>query len=614
MASPVATSEKATCAGITKKGKPCKSKGFVAPGSAFYCLGHVDQEPEQAVTDVSEIGPSGTATTSQQEVLAVTARGSLLQCSATVKSRKGKEKTCANTGYAVVGLSTFLCADHAPKALSEAALTQLNEHLNKKEGMEKRKREEKENQVQLKQEKEKEDKETADKEKREECLRAEEVKLAKEKQDAVTMDANEESDTDLPGLPELDDFAEAVGGDVHPDELDALSGDDEEEPINDGLLHLREMLGQDPSDEEEESDMEEEEALAVSIDAYSEERIIEPSEWTWAMSRLERWAAVSLFLRQAAKSMGSLRAQAAPHVTAARKRRAEAGALSFRHARIIGATVVGAARRLEAIRAAQPFAVVVEEACEVMEPTLVGVLAVGSLRKLELVGDHRQLPAFVQNCWYNLASSNPSIKTSIFERLIMGSVGEGRDGHPSVPPLTHTILDEQRRMRPALSDITRGEYKDLVPIVDHAQTRTQRVGDALLREKNDQLRKAQRCLQLERNLWEGQGRPMPGVALIKYFWDLPSSKEGRADAGLSAANKPEAEACADLACFLVLCGVPYGAISIITPYKGQRMTIMNALQSRKALPRPDIKNKNQAPVPMSAITVSTIDKFQGDKI
>ena len=32
---------------------------------------------------------------------------------------------------------------------------------------------------------------------------------------------------------------------------------------------------------------------------------------------------------------------------------------------MIGATVVGAARRLEALRAAEPFAMIVEEACEV---------------------------------------------------------------------------------------------------------------------------------------------------------------------------------------------------------------------------------------------------------
>ena len=63
---------------------------------------------------------------------------------------------------------------------------------------------------------------------------------------------------------------------------------------------------------------------------------------------------------------------------------------------------------------------VVEEACEVMEPMLMAVLSVRSLRKLELVGDHRQLPAFVQNTWFNLESTHPTIKVSLFERLVTG--------------------------------------------------------------------------------------------------------------------------------------------------------------------------------------------------
>ncbi len=106
----------------------------------------------------------------------------------------------------------------------------------------------------------------------------------------------------------------------------------------------------------------------------------------------------------------------------ARKRKAEAGAQAFRNARIVGATVVGASRRLEALRAAGPFGVVVEEACEVIEPTLMSVLACNTLRKLELIGDHRQLPAFVQQCWFSFETTMPSIKTSLFERLVSGTV------------------------------------------------------------------------------------------------------------------------------------------------------------------------------------------------
>lgn len=104
-------------------------------------------------------------------------------------------------------------------------------------------------------------------------------------------------------------------------------------------------------------------------------------------------------------------------------------------------------------------------ACEVMEPTLMSVLAVHSVQKLELVGDHRQLPAFIQNCWFSFETTLPSIKTSLFERLISGSVtqygAKKQRRTPNGPiqidaePICSSILDEQRRMRPAIADITR---------------------------------------------------------------------------------------------------------------------------------------------------------------
>ena len=43
---------------------------------------------------------------------------------------------------------------------------------------------------------------------------------------------------------------------------------------------------------------------------------------------------------------------------AAQRDKAEAAAQAFKSARVVGTTVAGAARRLEALRAAQPFAVV----------------------------------------------------------------------------------------------------------------------------------------------------------------------------------------------------------------------------------------------------------------
>lgn len=175
------------------------------------------------------------------------------------------------------------------------------------------------------------------------------------------------------------------------------------------------------------------------------------------------------------------------HLTAARRNCAEAGSYAFKKSRIVGATVVGASRRLEAIRAAEPFAVVVEEACEVIEPTLMSVLAVSTLKKLELIGDHRQLPAFVQQCWFNFETTLPSIKTSLFERLISGKVKLKHNGDPkqAASVLPYTILDEQRRMRSEIADITRPDYSDVVKIVDHENTGLQCIGDGVLANCKD---------------------------------------------------------------------------------------------------------------------------------
>ena len=68
-----------------------------------------------------------------------------------------------------------------------------------------------------------------------------------------------------------------------------------------------------------------------------------------------------IFLRRMRASLIQHRQKSEHHINAARTLRAEAGAQAFRSARIVGATVVGASRRLEAIRAACPFAIVVEE-------------------------------------------------------------------------------------------------------------------------------------------------------------------------------------------------------------------------------------------------------------
>lgn len=297
----------------------------------------------------------------------------------------------------------------------------------------------------------------------------------------------------------------------------------------------------------------------------------------------------------------------------ARKQFAEAGAHAFRNARIVGSTVVGASRRLDALRSAGPFAVVIEEACEVIEPTLMSVLAVNTLRKLEMIGDHRHLPAFAQQCWFNFETTIPSIKTSLFERLIIGSVKSphNRDGATrssnhnaeAAAILPHTVLDEQRRMRSSIADITRPDYTDLVQIVDHKHTATQCVGDVVIRSCVD--RKQVNNTLVHRELWPDKGRSVPALAANIYFWDLLNNTESRPVAGLSACNQGEAEAVASFTKWLLMCGYPPASISIITPYMGQKIAIMAALKKKDCLLpyRPD-----KPPPRGTTLTVSTVDR------
>ncbi len=231
------------------------------------------------------------------------------------------------------------------------------------------------------------------------------------------------------------DFGEKESGTMHPDEIDDYY--EEEEQVNEELRRLQEVTdivdnNSDLEDDEEEAEADINADVNAGLDDLSKLDIwVFLSKWTWDASQSERLVAAGKFLRYVAWVFSLLGKLCERYLTEARVLKAEAGAQAFRQARIIGATVVGASRRLEAIRAAGPFAVVVEEACEVIEPTLMSVLSCNSLRKLELIGDHRQLPAFVQQCWFTFETTMPSIKTSLFERLVSDKTAKGRANRPN---------------------------------------------------------------------------------------------------------------------------------------------------------------------------------------
>ena len=204
-----------------------------------------------------------------------------------------------------------------------------------------------------------------------------------------------------------------------------------------------------------------------------------------AMPLPQRRVEASLLIRYVAQTLDVLRNNSAPLLKDGRQRCAKASAEVFKEARVVGATVMGAVWRLDALRAAKPFAVVVEEACEMIEPTIMSVLAVRSHQKLGLVSDHRQLPAFVQNCWFTIAErSVRSVKTSLFERLVS-----------KTDVCSWTVLSEQWRMRHEIAELTRPDYVHLVRITDHASTMTRQVGARVPGRMTE-------SLALDKTMWE----------------------------------------------------------------------------------------------------------------
>jgi hypothetical protein len=117
----------------------------------------------------------------------------------------------------------------------------------------------------------------------------------------------------------------------------------------------------------------------------------------------------------------------------------------LRSAAAIGMTTNGAAKYNMTIRALQPEVIIVEEAAEVSEASIIASLT-PSTKHLIIIGDHQQLRPQVSE--YSIATHN-GLEVSLFERLI-------RLGLPYV------TLTTQRRMHPEISSlITPSIYKRL---------------------------------------------------------------------------------------------------------------------------------------------------------
>eukprot|EP01033_Poteriospumella_lacustris_P014709 gene14709-10521_t len=401
-----------------------------------------------------------------------------------------------------------------------------------------------------------------------------------------------------------DDDAGDMNHGLDPDEWERPV--DDEEDVNDQVRHNREIYESDNDDDDNDRmsiDDDGDEGNRRGGDAGAANNVLDPvveleatDDWSWWDTTPEdRLEVARRFIDAMIQQLRLCILKAEGYVAIARQRKAEAAAHALKNAVVIGGTIVGAARRLPALRAANPFAIVVEEACEVMEPTLAAVLAVESVEKLELIGDHMQLPAFVSNCWFNVATSMPSIKTSLFERLVTRSA-QGRAVSDSVC----TVLDVQRRMRRCIADLTRGEYEHITAIQDHEVTELQRVGDRLPP-------RALKVFNPIRERWWHQGRQIPGVLPAVFFWNQKDNTQSRPKVGMSACNENEAKAIGSLIQHMLLCGVPKSSITVITPYQGQQREIIQHLRNLSILPR------QRETVTDDVVHVSTVDRYQGDE-
>lgn len=310
----------------------------------------------------------------------------------------------------------------------------------------------------------------------------------------------------------------------------------------------------------------------------------DPSAWTWTLSGDDRWTACQTFLAAMRAPMNTACAFVKAGIVAARKDYQQAvnraKAKAYESKSIIGGTMVGCISRLESIRATRPFAVVVEEASEVLEPLLFSCLTESTI-KLEMIGDHRQLQPSVMSR-YDFELHN-KINVSMFQRLIEA---------PSCHEVPSTVLSVQRRMRSNICDLTRRYYADVVEIEDDQRCMDQRIGSRL-----------SPAVDLKSST---NGREVPGICPHVFLW-THSGAQKRSSVGISRMNPTEAEMASSLAGYLVECGVPKQSIAIITPYKGQLMEI------RKYLLQHPKKLLSRNSYDMDVCRLSTVDRFQGDE-
>lgn len=398
--------------------------------------------------------------------------------------------------------------------------------------------------------------------------------------------------------------------DFDADKFDFDNYDEVEE--SEHLQHLREVdeveetangkaVDDDDDEQYSEEDAEDVDRAAFDLLASAENGNASTAEWNWEMPLALRWASIAALLNQWSPIVQHLSALLKQSMGSSKRalyyEELKLKARAFEGKAVIGGTITGCVARLEAIRSTNPFAILVEEASEVLEPLLFSCLC-SSTCKLEMIGDHLQLQPSVMSK-FDFERVN-RINVSMFERLICS---------PPSNPVPSSVLSIQRRMRKDIADFTRAFYVDITDIEDHDVCLTKTIQPAP--SSTGSRMSGRLALDLLQHC-EGHGREVPGVLPHVYFWEH-SGAESRAKVGLSRVNTNEAEMACALAKYLEMCGVPPSSIAILTPYKGQLMLMRDLLMRKYKMVKlmKQAQGGQQRPVP--SCTLSTVDRFQGDE-
>jgi helicase required for RNAi-mediated heterochromatin assembly 1 len=211
-------------------------------------------------------------------------------------------------------------------------------------------------------------------------------------------------------------------------------------------------------------------------------------------------------------------------------------------------TTTGLSKYRGLVSSLSPQTLVIEEAAEVLEaPTAVACLE--SIQQLVLVGDHMQLKA--KCTLMDLAGEPFFLETSMFERLVRNDI-------------PYVQLREQRRMASEIRELLMPIYGSLY---DHPSV----LKSALV----------------------------PGMGSLRSFFfthDWPES----GDSLTSKLNELEAIMIVKFYAYLVLNGIPFWEITVLTFYNGQRKLILKHMRTNKYLANHIHK-------------VVTVDSYQGEE-